>query len=598
MSAPTAPDFDPVLLSVLSARIETIIREMINTVSKASRSAVIKNARDLSCGVLTADHRQLCVEEGIPIHISALDLTTRAITDLFDDVKEGDAFLNNCSYTGGTHHADLTVVIPVFYEGELLFWALARSHHADMGAPLPTTYLPEAATIYEEGLNFPCIRIQEDFTDKKDWIRYAMYNIRVSNIWYGDYRAQVGACRVGERRLKDLVAKYGIETIRRFFDEWTAYGERRMIQELKRLPAGEWSYETRHDPIPGVADQGVPVRVTVITDPENGLITIDARDNEDNIPGGFNLSEACALGSCRIGVYFNLDPTLPHNAGSDSRIRVLLRDGAVVGRPKFPAGTSIATTNVNERLINAVQACFAQMGRPFGLGEGAVQQQAGESVISGIDADNGNQPYVNQLFVTYGGGPAKHGTDGWLTYLGSVNAGVIVLDSVEIDEGMYPILIEERKVAPGTMGAGEWNGAPGMTGTMIPLGDELTAIYCSDGCVNPPKGVLGGGAGAAARNMKRLASGEIIDLPGFNSETLRRGEALVWINNGGGGYGDPWQRAPDRVTQDINRGWLSPEAAETVYGVAVRPGELPGLVVTDLARTGQLRATPLAAGGK
>jgi N-methylhydantoinase B len=591
LTASTA-DFDPILLAVLSARIETIIREMINTVTKASRSAVIKNARDLSCGVLSADHRQLCVEEGIPIHISALDLTTRAITDLFDDVKEGDAFLNNCSYTGGTHHADLTVVIPIFYEGELLFWALARSHHADMGAPLPTTYLPEAATIYQEGLNFPCVRVQENFTDQKDWIRYAMYNIRVSNIWHGDYRAQIGACRVGERRLKDLVRKYGVETIRRFIDEWTGYGERRMIQELKRLPAGSWSYETRHDPIPGVAPEGIPVRVTVTTDPENGFITIDARDNVDNVPGGFNLSEACALGSCRIGVYFNLDPTLPHNAGSDGRIKVLLRDGAVVGRPKFPAGTSIATTNVNERLINAVQACFAQMGAPFGLGEGAVQQQAGESVISGQDSENGNEPYVNQLFVTYGGGPAKHGTDGWLTYLGSVNAGVIVLDSVEIDEGMYPILIEQRKVAPNTMGAGEWNGAPGMTGSMIPLNEDVTAIYCSDGCVYPPKGVRGGLPGAAARNTKRLASGKIVELPGFHTEVLHPGEALVWVNNGGGGYGEPRNRDPERVARDVNRGWLTPDRARETYGVALTASEVSGLVAVDRDTTSRLRSQP------
>ena len=518
----TESKLDPITLAVLSARIEAIIREMINTVTKASRSAVIKNARDVSCGVLSADHRQLCVEEGIPIHISALDLTTRAITDLFDDVREGDAYLNNSSYTGGTHHADLTVVVPIFFEGELMFWALARSHHADMGAPLPTTYLPKAATIYEEGLNFPCVRVQEDFADKKDWIRYAMHNIRASNIWYGDYRAQVGACRVGERRLQALVRKYGVGTIREFIDEWMAYSARRMEQEIRRLPAGNWSYETRHDPIPGVAEEGVPVRVTVTTDPEAGFITVDARDNIDNIPGGFNLSEACATGSCRIGVYFNLDPTLPHNAGADSRIKVLLRDGCVVGRPKYPAGTSIATTNVNERLVNAVQACFAQMGAPHGLAEGAVQQQAGEAVISGLDPENDNQPYVNQLFVAYGGGPAKHGTDGWLTYLGPVNGGVIVLDSVEIDEGMYPILIESRKVAPDTMGAGEWNGAPGMTGSFSARGADVTAIYCSDGVINPPKGVLGGRSGSAARNFETSAYrrvGRVAGLPPGDAES-------------------------------------------------------------------------------
>ena len=561
---------DPFLMAVLSSRIEAIIREMINTVTKASRSAVIKNARDLSCGVLTYDHRQLCVEEGIPIHISALDLTTRAVTDHFSDVKEGDAFLNNCSYTGGTHHADITLVVPVFCDGEPLFWALARSHHADVGAPLPTTYLPNAATIYEEGLNFPCMRIQEDFEDKEDLIRFCMFNIRCNNIWYGDYRAQVGACRTGERRLKDLVAKYGKETIKQFIEDWMAYGERRMVAEIEKLPAGTWHYETRHDEIPGISEKdGIPVRVSMSVDPDEGFITVDVRDNIDNVPGGVNLSEACAVGSCRIGVYFNLDPSLPHNAGTDRRIRVLLRDGAVVGRPTYPVGTSIATTNVNERLVNAVQACFAQMGEPYGLAEGAVQQQAGESMISGVDSLNGGEPYVNQLFIGYGGGPAKHGTDGWLTYLGPVNAGTIVLDSIEIDEGMYPFVVETRKVAIDSLGPGKWNGAPGMTGTFWPLADEMLVIYCSDGCVNPPKGVLGGSAGGAARNMKRLKSGETIDLPGFHEELVQPGEAIIFVNNGGGGYGEPAERESALVARDVNRGWLSLERAQAVYRVAL-----------------------------
>ena len=145
----------PYLMAVLASRFEAIIREMTNTVMKASRSAVIKNARDMSCGILTYDHRLLTVEEGIPIHITALDLTTRPITEYFDDIAEGDAFLNNCPYTGATHHADLTVCVPVFWEGEPLFWVLARSHHADIGAPLPTTYLPYAAPSTRRGCIFP-----------------------------------------------------------------------------------------------------------------------------------------------------------------------------------------------------------------------------------------------------------------------------------------------------------------------------------------------------------------------------------------------------------------------------------------------------------
>ena len=155
MAETTTERFDPLLMAVLSRRLEAIIREMSNTVMRASRSAVITNARDMSCGILTYDHRLICVEEAMPIHVSALELTTRPITELFDDVKEGDAFFNNSPYHGVTHHADMTLCVPVFADGEPLFWVLSRSHHADVGAPEPTTYLPYAATLYQEGVHFP-----------------------------------------------------------------------------------------------------------------------------------------------------------------------------------------------------------------------------------------------------------------------------------------------------------------------------------------------------------------------------------------------------------------------------------------------------------
>ena len=176
---------------------------------------------------------------------------------------------------------------------------------------------------------------------------------------------------------------------------------------------------------------------------------MDLRDNPDCVPGGVNLSEACAAGSCRIGVFYNLDPTIPHNEGSASRIRVLLRDGCVVGRPTFPAGTSVATTNVNDRLINAVQCCFAQIGAPHGLAEGGGNMSAGLGVVSGVDdRDGAAVPYVNQFCVGLSGGPGTHGHDGWLTYEAPDGGGVLVIDSIEIDEAQYPILMEERRIAP------------------------------------------------------------------------------------------------------------------------------------------------------
>ncbi|MCY4480986.1 MAG: hydantoinase B/oxoprolinase family protein, partial [Rhodospirillales bacterium] len=350
MSA-AAPDFDPMLLSVLSSRFGAILREMSNGVLRASKSGVIKIARDMSCAILTYDHRLVCIEECIPVHAAAIDLTTRPLTELFDDIEEGDAFLNNCPYTGVTHHADLTLCVPVFFNGKPLFWTVSRAHHADVGAPIPSTYLPYAKTIYEEGLHFPGVRVEQGYKELRDIIRMARIKVRVPDLWYGDYLAQVGACRTAERRIKELVEKYGPETIAEFVEAWMAYGERRAAAAIRTMPAGTWSYENRHDPLPGVADEGIPVRAKVTVDPGEAMVTVDVRDNIDCIPSGLNLSETCSIAACRAGVFYNIDHTIPHNEGSARRIRVLLRDGCIVGRPRYPVGTSVATTNVTDRLV-------------------------------------------------------------------------------------------------------------------------------------------------------------------------------------------------------------------------------------------------------
>ena len=581
---------DPFMIAVLSSRFEAIMREMTNTILRASRSAVVKNARDFSVGLLTHDHRLISVEDGVPIHITALELSTSHIAGFFDDVTEGDAFLNNCPYTGGTHHADIDVVTPVFCEGKPMFWALARCHHADMGAPSPTTYLPRAATIYEEGLHFPCVRFQRDGRDCDDIVRIGLTRIRASNIWHGDLKAQLGACRIAERRLGELVERYGRKLIEDFIEAWMAYGARRAVAAIRALPPGTWSYTTRHDPVPGVAAEGIPVNATVSVDPEAGMITVDARDNIDCVAGGINLSEATATGACRIGVFVNLDPTIPHNQGSSSRIRVLLRDGCIVGRPKYPVGTSVATTNVNDRLINAVVGCFAQMGMPHGMAEGGAMHACGVGVISGIDAAMQERPYVNQVFVGYSGGPGLHGYDGWLTYNDADCCGMTKLDSIEIDESMYPIIIEERRAAPDTLGPGQWDGAPAIMGTYGPSTGEMRVIYGSDGDQNPARGVAGGDDAACSVNRKRLKDGRWIDLPSFHEEICQPGEMVQFVAGGGGGYGDPRLREPERVAAAVNRGWLSTPRAEEHYGVALTAAADGIQYVVDHERTAALRA--------
>jgi N-methylhydantoinase B len=593
MTRQGAASFDPILLSVLSSRIQSIIREMTNTVMKASRSSVIKNGRDMSCGILTFDSRLVCVEEALPIHVTALELTTRPIVELFDDIAEGDAYLNNSPYYGGTHHADLTVCVPVYFADTPLFWTLSRSHHADIGAPEPTTYLPYAKTIYQEGVHFPCVRVQEDFKDKADIIRIARQKIRVSNIFYGDYQAQIGACRTGERRLKELAEKYGVETVQAFVEAWMDYGERRAIAAIRKLPSGTYSYSVRHDPVPGVADEGIPIKAIVTIDAEQGLVTVDARDNPDLVEGGLNLSEACAIAACRIGVFYNVDPEMPHNHGSASRIVTLLRDGCVVGRPIHPAGTSVATSNCMERLANAVQCAFTQIGYPYGMAEGGGNFSAALGVVSGSDSRHGESvSYITQLIMALSGGPGLSGHDGWLTYEASSGNGTMVCDSVEVNEAMYPIVFGERRIEPDSAGAGEWCGAPATKGTYRSLDDDILVYYCGDGGTFPAGGVLGGAAGATCGTWKRDATGDLRRLPDFHHETFSSDQEVVYRTCAGGGYGNPRQRDAALVCLDVNRRWITLQRAREVFGVVVALAPNGVDYQVDTERTAELRATP------
>jgi N-methylhydantoinase B len=575
-------------MSVLKSRFEAIVREMTLVVLRASRSAVIKNARDFSCAILTYDHELITVEEALPIHVMSMDMATRPLPQFFDDIAQGDIFFNNCPYTGGTHHADLILAMPVFVDGTPLFWVTALSHHADTGAPVPSTYLPFAKNIFEEGMHFPCVRMAQNYKEKADILRIGAMRNRVPDLWMGDVRAQIGACRTAETRIMDLCKRYGTEIVLGFVRDWFDYGARAAKANIAKFPAGRYEYESRHDPVPGVADEGIPVRIAIEVDPIKGEIVVDVTHNEDCVPGGLNLSENTCSGSCRIGVFNNFDKTVPRNEGAKSRIRVKMREGAVIGKPVYPIGTSVATTNVNDRLMVAGDSVFSEMGAPFGRAESATQLPAGVGVISGFDPFKNGKAYVNQLFVAYGGGGAVHGHDGWLTYCGAANGGLIQLDSVEVDESMYPIVVEERRVLPGTQGFGEFEGAPALGGILYPLDHDMTIVYASDGTHFPPRGVLGGRPGGAS--YQRRSEGDKTEtLAAFSQEVITKGQKIEFGASGGGGYGDPLKRDPRRVVATVNRGWLSPEQAREIYRVVLEPGDEPDSWVVDSEATATLR---------
>jgi N-methylhydantoinase B len=590
----SATDLDGVLVAVLANRFEAIVREMTNTLFRTGRSSVLNMARDFSCSIVSADDQLLAAAEGLQVHVLGAGLQTASMRELHPDAVAGDAFLHNDPYLGNTHTADFTLLVPVFVGGEHVFTACAKAHQADCGNSSPSTYMPYATDLYAEGgLNFPCVQIQRDYNDIDDIIRMCRRRIRVPDMWYGDYLAMVGAGRIGERRIIETIERYGLETIKGFVASWLDYSERRAEKAISAMRSASVKATSPHDPMPD-HPEGIPVNVGLEIDAEAGRVVVDLRDNVDCLDDGLNLSRCSAMAGAVIGIFNCLDPDLPHNAGSFRRIEVLIREGSAIGGLEFPHSASMATTNLLNRLINSVQTAIAGTGHGLGLAEGAGAMGVGFAVFSGHDSRSGS-PYVNQMVIGNNGGPASARADGWVTYAMPDCAKTVYIDSVEVLEQRYPIRIRSLRLQADSGGAGEHRGAPGSEIVYGPTSDPMQAFYFADFAANPPLGVLGGGAGAAARAAKIDAEGQETGRPAIGDVELSPGEWVLGVESGGGGYGDPLDRDPEAVRHDVLEGWVSAAAASDVYGVILEGDRQRGPLTVREEET-QARRRELRAG--
>ena len=561
---------DGVTLAVVTKRLESIVNKMHNTLLRTARSGVVSNGRDFSCCIVTAANELLACGEAIPIHVMVgADLMTRSMSEFHPRLARGDAYLHNSPYHGCSHPADHTILVPVIDdEGVHRYTVLAKAHQADIGNSIPTTYFADARDVYEEGaLIFPAVKTQTDYHDIEDIIRMCMMRIRAPGTWWGDYLAALGAARIGERELLRLGAEAGWKHLDDYARAWFDYSEGRMANAIRRLPSGTGRATCTHDPFPGTPDEGIPITARVSVDPETARIEVDLRDNPDCLPNGLNLSESCTFSAAMIGVFDALcDDSVPPNHGSLRRIKVLVRKNCVVGIPRHPSSCSVATTNVAERLISSVQVAMAGLGENIGMAEVGVSQSGAQAVVSGNDPRKGNAPFVSQITLGDTMGAAVANQDGWLTLLSIVGAGLSLIDSVEVDELLYPIVVKQRRIVPDSEGAGRFRGAPASLVEFAALGCDLRVVFGADGCVNSPQGVRGGLAGRAGVNIINLNS-HTTEVRGWVDVKLSPGDKVTGISSTGGGYGCALERDVRRVKRDVEQGWVSRKRAGAVYGV-------------------------------
>lgn len=578
--------FDGARLAILASRFEGIARKMSNTLLRTGRSGVLNRAKDFSCCIVTANCELLTTAESLPIHVlSGPDLMAKSMLAFHPELRRGDAFIHNSPYHGCSHAADQTILVPVIDDSDRhRFTLVAKAHQADIGNSVPTTYMGDARDVYHEGaLIFPCVTIQRDYQDIDDILRMCEMRIRVPEQWRGDYLAALGAARIGERELLALAKEIGWDELDQFADAWLDYSEKRMVAVIRALPSGAASVTSTHDPFPGTPAEGVTIKSRIEVDAKAGRVVVDLTDNPDCMTCGLNLSEACARTSALIGVFNSIDHSVPKNAGAFRRIEVRLRENCIVGIPRHPTSCSAATTNIADRVANATQRAFAELADGSGLAEVGAVIAPSTGVVSGRDPRTGLD-YVNQVFLGMSGGAAGPRCDAWLTTAHVGNAGLSCVDGVELDELYHPIIVVRRELIPDTEGAGRFIGAQSILVEYGPIGATMEVGYVSDGHHNPPSGARGGLSGGGADQRVRRRNGLEEALDPCAQVTLADGEIIVSIGAGGGGYGHPRERDPQKVAEAVQEGLMSAGRACDVYGVVLDQGGVVNLEATAKER--------------
>ena len=566
----TARDLmDGSTLALLTARMEGIARKMANTLHRTGRSGILTIARDFSCVVLTARHELLATAESLPIHVlRGPDIMARTMAENHKVLRRGDAYLHNSPYHGCTHPADHSILVPVIDDdGIHRFTVLAKAHQADCGNALPTTYMGAAKDVYAEGaLIFPAVKVQDNYEHVMDIVRMCQMRIRVPEQWWGDYLATLGAARVGEREMLALGREIGWDRLEDYTQQWFDYSERRMIDVIRAMPKGRVTRKSTHDPFPATPEAGVTITATVEVKPDEAMIEVDMTDNPDTMENGLNLSEACALSAPMLAIFNSIDHTVPKNEGSFRRIKVHLREGCIVGRPRHPTCCSAATTNIADRVANPVQAALAELADGLGQAETGALLPPSCGVVSGV---HHGKPFVNEVYLGCTGGAGSPTQDGWLTILHAGNAGMCYQDSIEVDELRHPIFVHQRRLIPNSEGAGRFRGALGAYSEFAPVDCDMIVAYISDGNINPAQGTRGGGSGGLSAQYRKKPDGSLEPLPPCAEILIKSDERMVSISAGGGGYGPPHERAVERVVHDVREGWISAERAREVYGVVL-----------------------------
>ena len=564
-------EIDAVTLEVLRNGFVQICNEVTITLLKTAHSVIFNEGKDLSSAVFDKDVRLIAQDmQGCPVHIAAMGQSVKAGISQYgtEEIRPGDVLLVNDSYTGGTHLPDVTVFAPVFWEDELVGFVANRGHHNDVGGMAPGSMPGDATEMYQEGLILPAVKIFDEGRRNRDVWSIILSNVRLPDTTRGDISAQTAGVQTGIRRFHSLLARYGTDTVQRGIDEIISYSERHMRSEIARIPDGEYQFADYMD-TDGAT--GRPVKIVMTVRKSGSEIEFDFTGSDPQVPGAVNCVYSVTLSAVWIGLLMVTDPNIHPSEGAFTPVTVIAPRGTVVN-PIRPASTVSGLTETCNRIVDMVFGALAP-GIPGQVAAGElgscnVYTLGGTRAAGGYGGGASDGESWVAILNPKGGWGAMAEKDGWTCIQDPLSNCRI--QPAEALENVFPIKVRRLELRTGPEGAGKRRGGFGLRRD-IELTEDCVLSTCIDRSVIPPFGLSGGRDGAPNRiYLRRKGSEEWEPVsPRFSNMPLKAGDTVRIDTAIGGGFGDPLEREPELVAEDVRDGYLTRAEAQAAYGVVV-----------------------------
>ena len=547
-------------LEIVKASLSGIVQEMQNSLFRTGFSTIVRESQDASCAIMDTNADVIAQHVVLPLHMGAFPACCAAVIKAYGgDIVEGDAYLINHPYEGGSPHApDMAVITPIFFEGALIGFCGSIAHKSDIGGPVPGSCSGQARETFNEGLHLPAVRYVRGGQRNVEIERIVAANSRTPELVLGDIRGQVGAGRLGEQRLVELVKKFGQKNSLKNFQRLLELSEMKM-----RAAIAEW-VDGRFEAERFVDDDGIdlnkPVRIHVVVEKKGDCVSFDFSGSADQTKGPANVRPPLVKAAVGYALISLVDPLIFINSGIMRAFEVKTREGSVLN-PRFPAPVNTYNATVHamvESLFAALSHVVPARARADGCGS--------RSIIIGGRSTSAGKSYVQYEIVGGGAGgrATKDGASGT-----SVNQSNAKIASIEIIESEFPTRVQRFELIRDSGGAGKFRGGLGILREYVNLADARFSLRSSKHVI-PPLGAAGGGPGRTGDLTVNPGTAEEKHLPTrYADYPLKAGDIFRLETPGGGGLGDPFEREPAKVLADVVQGYVSQMRAERDYGVAV-----------------------------